>query len=117
MSPKPPGHVKIEDDIEMIGMEDVVERTHSPRENGATAKPYTPVRDVTAEDSEDDDDMEEEDSRALLGSPHHGRARKLLDPIGKRWPQIGSIVVEVRGIYIYTAHLMLKNCRVHRRCS
>ncbi|KAF9464530.1 solute carrier family 41 member 1 [Collybia nuda] len=94
MSPKPPGHVDLEDDIEMIGMEDV-ERTRSPRENGTNTKSYIPVRDTTAEDSDDEEDDDEEEAiQALLGSPHRSRTKKLLDPIGKRWPQVGSIVVE-----------------------
>lgn len=94
MSPIPPGNVEVDDDIEMIGMEHIV-----PRENSAsTLKPYTQH---TEEDSEDEDDIDEEDSRALLGPSRHGRAQKLLEPIGKRWPQIGNIVLEVCGICIY----------------
>lgn len=106
MNQKSPGNNSVDDDIEMLGLDDVVEKMHSPllRQNGVKHTPHVLLRNVEeSSDEDDDDDGGEHDGagrRALLGS-HQGTLGhgKLVSPVGKRWSHIKSIVIEVRGRY------------------
>lgn len=80
MNPKSPG-LPPQDDIELNTLD-----------GAAQALPkYTP--DIDSDDSDDGDEG------ALLGPQERTRGRERL-AVGKLWPQIQSIVVEVRGLII-----------------
>ncbi|RDB19190.1 Solute carrier family 41 member 1 [Hypsizygus marmoreus] len=90
MNPKSPGNGLVDDDIEMIGLEDVAERP--PHANDTKHLPPVHTED---EEDEDDHDLGEDSRRALLNSNERSHAT---DPLklstGKLWPQIKSIVIE-----------------------
>lgn len=94
MNSKSPGNSSIEDDIEMIGLEDIAERSKSPtRQNG-----INPSQPRDLDDSDDEDNELGDDGRALLSSHVRTRTRERISlPIGVYWPQIKNIVAEVRG--------------------
>lgn len=92
-----PGYESIEDDIELIGMDDLADRPDTQKQNGIQwhAKP--------GEDSEDEIDAEgEEGSRGLLSGQHDWTPTReqFLKPIGTVWPHVRGIVIEVCGTVI-----------------
>ncbi|KAF5386660.1 hypothetical protein D9615_002041 [Tricholomella constricta] len=95
MNPQSPGKSSLDEDIEMIGLVDVVKRPQSPpdqhgHQNGDL--PHDP------EDSDDEDNHGEDGRQALLGShertPSRDRLVQSVKSVGTLWPQIQGIVIE-----------------------
>ncbi|TFK31972.1 solute carrier family 41 member 1 [Crucibulum laeve] len=110
MNPNSPGYSSLEDDIEMIGMDDVAEAAEIPHHQNGTmdAPPYSRV--APAEDSDDEDLEHDEGSRALLdgwGDAQPSRRERLLKPFGKLWPQIHGIVIESAPTLLLTTISLL----------
>ncbi|KAF8061747.1 Mg transporter [Lyophyllum atratum] len=92
-----PGNGSVEDDIEMIGLEDVAKRPHSPLHQNGHGTRWQDL------DDEDDEDDGEDTSQALLGSPGRVHARtRVVNSVGKLWPQIGNIVIESAPTLLFT---------------
>lgn len=119
MNPQSPGLAPDEeDDIEMASMDDVVQRS-SPLQNGTKHAPYNQVKTGDHSDSEDDElDIDDEGSRALLGAHERTRGweRLPLRQVGRLWPQVQSIVVEVRGNVIFSYTKSNHDHRAHLLC-
>ena len=98
MNPNSPGRASLEDDIEWIAMEDVAEPSNNPLNPPSTHAPDLPPQ--VSDDDEDEFDIDrDEGSRGLLSSPHGpSYSTRYLEPVGRIWPQVKSIVIEVRVI-------------------
>ena len=98
-------------DMEMIALNNVqLQLEDHPKQNGDTQK-----MNEIASDSDDDDSASEDDgSRGLLSGSsersyhHEQRQSPRQSPIRKSvWPQIKSIVIEVRVNYLQFLHVKL----------
>lgn len=91
MNSKSPGSTSGEHAIEMVGLDNLVERPQND-------VPHVYPRDIDELDDEEDNDLNEDGRSALLGPRQRTRGReRLSNPFGKYWPQVKGIVVEVRG--------------------
>jgi solute carrier family 41 len=96
MNPNSPGRPSLEDDIEWIAMEDVAEPSKplNPASTQALDLPQAPSLD---DDEEEFDTDRDEGSRGLLSGTHGpSYSARYLEPVGRIWPQVKSIVIEVR---------------------
>jgi len=101
MNPNSPGRASLEDDIEWIGMEDVAELSKPLNPSSTHASALPPQAPTCSDDDEDEFDTDrDEGSRGLLSSSTHGASysARYLEPVGRIWPQVESIVIEVRVI-------------------
>ena len=98
MNPNFPGCASLEDDIEWITMEDVTEPSNNPLNPPSTHAPDLPPQ--VSDDDEDEFDIDrDEGSRGLLSNTHGpSYSARYLEPVGRIWPQVKSIVIEVRLI-------------------
>ncbi|GLB35589.1 putative divalent cation transporter [Lyophyllum shimeji] len=97
MNSQSPGNGSLEDDIEMIGLEDVVKKPRSP--------PHQDGRGMHSHDFEDSDDEDEhaDGRQALLGSQERSSGHvQLVSSVGRLWPQISSIVIESAPTLLFT---------------
>ncbi|KAG5641149.1 hypothetical protein DXG03_005888 [Asterophora parasitica] len=96
MNPQSPGKGSLDEDIEMIGLEDVVKSSQSLHQNGGLRTPG-------AEDSDDEDDHGDDGRQALLGFDERpGRHERLTKSVGTLWPQVKNIVVESAPTLLFT---------------
>ena len=97
MNPNSPGRASLEDDIEWIAMEDVAEPSNPLNPSSTHASDLRPQ--VLDDDEDEYDTDHDEGSRVLLSSPHGpSYSARYLEPVGRIWPQVKSIVLEVRVI-------------------
>ena len=97
MNPNSPGRASLEDDIEWISMGDVAEPSKPLNPPSTHASDLPPQ--VLDDDEDEFDTDRDEGSRGLLSSPHGpSYSARYLEPMGRIWPQVKSIVIEVRVI-------------------
>lgn len=100
MNQNSPGHDSLESDIEMIDI----------REAASPPKPHQNGQ-LNADPELDDDDEtlpNDDGSRGLLSG--NAERTRFETKSTKKWPQVKSIVVEVRGILLDHAHLTEGRC-------